>query len=308
MIFFHWYGVYFQAMAKILSAALDHPLDKKEIRRLVQDTVVGETAFFLLSALEEGRWQLLTKEGTTPIKNKPVLPLTTLEKQWLNAIALDKRMHLFCEAPYEDPQVEPLFLPEDICVFDRYQDGDPYEDETYRAHFRLILSAIKEGKQLEITMKNRTGSLMRRRVQPHHLEYSPKDDKFRLITTGNRFGNTINLSRILTCQWSKTPLVTAGEPEEKQDAKRKLVCLLHDKRRALERVLLHFSHLEKEVEQLDDVSYRLTLWYDREDETELVIRILSFGPLVQVEEPEDMVEEIKRRLSLQKRLGRSRSV
>ena len=29
---------------------------------------------------------------------------------------------------FDFDDVEPLFLPEDVCVFDRYTDGDPYED------------------------------------------------------------------------------------------------------------------------------------------------------------------------------------
>ena len=43
--------------------------------------------------------------------------------------------------------------------------------------------------------------------------------------------------------------------------------------------------------------------YDKDDETELVIRILSFGPMVKVIEPYSFVDLIKKRLMMQKGCG-----
>ena len=43
--------------------------------------------------------------------------------------------------------------------------------------------------------------------------------------------------------------------------------------------------------------YRLTLSYDSYDETELVIRVLSFGPMVKVLEPESFRERIRERIA-----------
>ena len=78
-----------------------------------------------------------------------------------------------------------------------------------------------------------------------------------------------------------------------------LVFELTDERNALERCMLHFSNLEKETERLDGKHYRITLHYDRDDETELLIRILSFGPVLKVVAPERFVGLIKERLSRQ---------
>ena len=44
--------------------------------------------------------------------------------------------------------------------------------------------------------------------------------------------------------------------------------------------------VRKLAKRLDDKHYRVTLRYDRQDETEMVIRILSFGSAVRVTEPE----------------------
>ena len=63
--------------------------------------------------------------------------------------------------------------------------------------------------------------------------------------------------------------------------------------------MLHFAHFEKEAERMDDKTYKVTLQFYTSDETELLIRILSFGPLIRVTEPESMVESIKERLKKQ---------
>ena len=51
---------------------------------------------------------------------------------------------------------------------------------------------------------------------------------------------------------------------------------------------------------MEDEQYVLHLRYYESDETEIVIRVLSFGPCVKVLEPESFVNLIKERLILQK--------
>lgn len=73
-----------------------------------------------------------------------------------------------------------------------------------------------------------------------------------------------------------------------------------DCRNVLERVLLHFAHFKKTAERIDKDRYTITFYYDKEDETEVVIRVLSFGPLVKATEPEHFINLIKQRLISQK--------
>lgn len=84
--------------------------------------------------------------------------------------------------------------------------------------------------------------------------------------------------------------------------KRKLILELTDDRNALERVMLHFSHLDRETERIDDNHYKITLYYEREDETELLIRVLSFGPVLKVIFPDDFIKKLCERLEKQKNL------
>ncbi len=48
------------------------------------------------------------------------------------------------------------------------------------------------------------------------------------------------------------------------------------------------------------MKYKVSVTYDKDDETELLIRILSFGPMIRVTGPHDFVNLIKERLRKQK--------
>lgn len=111
----------------------------------------------------------------------------------------------------------------------------------------------------------------------------------------------LNLGRIINCQ-----LYTGtGQWNEKPEAMqiRELTLQINDERNALERVMLHFAHFEKQAELVDDNKYLLHLKYYATDETEIVIRVLSFGPCVKVISPDSFVGLIKERLEEQMACG-----
>lgn len=63
------------------------------------------------------------------------------------------------------------------------------------------------------------------------------------------------------------------------------------------------KNLKSRLRKLDDRKYQVTLYYDKEDETEILIRVLSFGPMIRVVEPVAFIHLIKDRLSDQKSCG-----
>ena len=75
-----------------------------------------------------------------------------------------------------------------------------------------------------------------------------------------------------------------------------------DQKNALERALLHFSHYKKQAWRTDEKNYHIKIYYDKEDETELLIRVLSFGATIKVVGPERFVNQIKDRLKKQREL------
>lgn len=60
--------------------------------------------------------------------------------------------------------------------------------------------------------------------------------------------------------------------------------------------MLHFAHFEKTAEKSDDERYTVQVNYDNADETEMVIRVLSFGPMVGVTAPQHFIHLTKQRL------------
>ncbi len=301
MIFHELYSVYYQAVTKILTRVQEGETSREELEQIVAQTAFGESSLTILPSLQKGKWQLLTPQGQTPLVHRPTIPMTLLQKQWLKALTLDPRIRLFgVEFPGLDG-IEPLFTPEDFVIYDRYGDGDPYEDEGYIARFSLILQALREKRPLQLQTRNRKGKLFWIRGYAQRLEYSEKDDKFRLLLTDRRNDTIINLGRITECR-----LLPPGSlPPHREHRKEplELTLRIRDERNALERCLLHFAHFKKRVEQTDRLCYELHLFYDREDETELLIRILSFGPFVEVLEPPALREQIIARLKAQKSCG-----
>jgi len=299
MLFSEIYGSYFQVVAAVLTEAAEGGLTDRSLTALVQEKAFAESALSIPASLRSGDWPLLDEDLHSVLHQQPTMPLTTLQKRWLKALLSDPRIALFQPDTTGLEDVEPLYEPGTFVLFDQYADGDPYGDPNYAACFRLILQAIRERRMLRLQFQGHTGSRHTAVCIPYQLEYSAKDDKFRLLASGGRRRSTVNLARIQSCElldaYGQAPL-PKRQPSE-------LVLLLHDERNALERVLLHFSHLEKETVKLDDRRYQITLRYDKEDETELLIRVLSFGPVLEVQAPESFRRQVRKRI--QKQLGRT---
>ena len=302
-IFSEVYGTYYNIVADILGKAASDGLTLEQLKRIVYKDGYEESALELLPALTDERWTLLNEELKTPLKNKPSMPLTLLQKQWLKAVLLDKRVRLFLtddelaneEKALED--VEPLYRPEQFVFFDRFVDGDDYKSARYRENFRQILQAIKDHLAIDASYRtNKDNVVVWTNLVPITLEYSAKDDKFRLQGMAGSRHVTLNLGKIITVEMGEPlaeelPLVSASQE--------KLVLELVDERHTMMRALMHFSDLAKETEKLDDTHYLLTVYYDKNDETEMVYRVLSFGPTMKVREPECFVELLKERLKEQ---------
>ncbi len=299
MIFSELYSAYYNAVAKIIEKALDSDssISEKEIKECIFDQAFSESVLTILPALRSGKWKLFNDDMSPIIKHKPTMPLTNVEKQWLKAISEDPRIRLFGVELPDLEDVQPLFTKDDYRIYDCYNDGDPYEDEAYIKHFRTLLSAIKNKMPVRIRMTNKQGRTIKSSFIPTGFEYSMKDDKIRVITKGCKF-RRFNLGKITYCELydGQLPLNQKSQTENLKD----LTLKIYDERNALERAMLHFAHFEKRVEKCDKKTYILHLSYYEDDETEIVIRVLSFGPCVKVLSPQSFIELIKKRLISQK--------
>lgn len=297
MIFNEIYSVYYNTVAKIISAVISGETDEKKLDKIVSENAFGESMFSILPSLKSEKWQLVNSDFSTPLNHIPTMPLTLIQKQWLKAISLDPRIKLF-DVKFDGLDgTEPLFTPNDYYIYDKYGDGDPYEDEKYISHFRTILTAVKTKQWLKIEMINRKGGTVFLKCIPRRLEYSEKDDKFRLVTSGCRFIKTINLARITKCKIysdDAAPIFDEAVPRYET-----ITLKVRDERNTLERSLMHFAHFEKRAEKVDD-HYLLHIKFNRDDEPEIVIRVLSFGPTVEVIGSESFRQLIINKLKSQK--------
>lgn len=300
MLFSEVYGTYYNVLAKLLDQAVNGTLTQESMNAIIREKGFEESILTIPEVLESQTWPLLKDNLTTPLQHKPTMPLTTLQKQWLKALLSDPRIKLF-DPPMDGLEdVEPLYPRNTFVYYDRYNDGDPFEDPGYIKRFRCILSAIRHKRWLRIQFTGHNGKPHYWRCIPYKLEYSSKDDKFRLISANKRDTLSINLARIQQCFMLEP--YTEEEYQPRTMKQRILVLELKDERNALERAMLHFSHLNKETERIGEDLYQITLFYEREDETELLIRVLSFGPVLKVIFPDDFTEKLVQRLKKQKEM------
>lgn len=316
-LFSEVYGCYYQVVAEILRAA---PLNRSRMEELVSARGYGESTLQLIPKLMSGSWPLLEqRDGLfhSRLSTPPVLPVTALERAWLKTLLDDPRIRLFLS----DGQlahltqalagVEPLWRSGDLVCFDRYLDGDDYGDSGYRARFQAILSAMQEERFLRLAY-----APPKRRVQlgdhrPLQLEYSAKDDKFRMYTAKAWHGNfqgyyLLNLSRLIDARPSREHCEGRLDLEQwrkKRRCAQPLVLRVTNERNGIERFMVEFSSYEKQSEYDEQSrSCRVKLWYQRDDETEVLIRLLGFGPVVRVLGPESFVALIRERVRAQARL------
>lgn len=300
MLFHEIYGAYFHIISDLLEQAADGILTQDSMEAVIRDKGFEESILTIPRNLRDGTWPLIRPDFTTPLDRRPSRPLTTLEKRWMKAILSDPRIQLFSPPTEGLEDVEPLYPADAFVYFDRYTDADPFQDPEYIHRFQTILTALREKRWVQLRFSGRNHVPHSWRCIPYQLEYSPKDDKFRLLTGNNRTTLCINLARITEC--SLLEQASDSEYCPKTMRRETLVLELTDERNALERCMLHFSHLEKETERLDGRHYRLTIHYEKEDETELLIRVLSFGPVLKVLSPDKFRRKLQHRISEQRKL------
>lgn len=298
MLFSEYYGAYYACVSEILSEAMEGTLTKERISEIASKQGFGESVLTIPANLQNGNWPLITPDCKTRIHHIPAHPVTLLQKRWLKTLLLDPRIRLFGLTDEGLEDVQPLFDPAKIVWYDRYSNGDHFEDEGYIERFRLLLEAVKTHRKTQVIFDSHHGKHNNRTVIPYRLEYSSTDDKFRLLCHSDKWRNrTLNLSRISFVRlWGTFDPDDYPVPELTNES---VTLEITNERNALERAMLQFSYLAKRTERIGEKTFRMTLHYRQEDETELLIKIISFGPLVKVVEPDSLAALIRERIERQ---------
>lgn len=313
-LFSELYNCYFQVAKSLLE---HHTLSDHELRDEVTKLCYEESMFFLLPKLTSKEWGLFRKEGevwVSDLSNDFYTPLTKLQLSYLKAILMDEKIQLFLDkkeiATLQEQlwDVHPLWQPEDFYYFDRFTDHDDYSTPIYKKNFQKIMEAIKNHEYIEVQYQNSSGKISTLSCLPCRLEYSIKNDRFRILsikdpTVAKPELLILNLSRILqidTIQKKAIPFPNINDVI-RSNYELEPVCLhIQTKRNALERAMLQFANYEKNTTKLDENTYECLIYYNKMVETELLIEVLSFGPLIKVVGNERFLKLLRNRLIRQK--------
>lgn len=314
------YGAYFRIAAAVLER---DSVTAGDIRTIVEGEGFRDSVLFVPDKLlqGEGSWGLLEDNGDGSFSRvtdrPPVTVVTELQKRWLKAKLLDPKMRLFLS----DEEIsglserlrdtEPLYTPEQLRTVDAYSDGDDISSPEYRTFFRELLTAVKNREICYIAFTSGKNEEIGRLFLPMKMEYSVKNDKFRVYCRSMKKGrahgsSVINIGRITEVRRTGSIYQDEENMEEYFSSLRcrePVVVKVTGERNGVERFMMEFSSYEKRTEfDMETGTCQVTLWYDRGDETEMLIRLLSFGPVLEIIAPQSLRQQAAVRIRSQYRL------
>lgn len=316
-LFSEIYSCYYRVLRHLLCS--QNPLTIKEIYNRICQEGFEESLLSIVPKIESGAWDLFQKNGDLYLsKLSPFFttPLSALEKSYLKALLSDPRIGLFLDEKQRETlwhmlaSVPPLWKQEQFCYYDRFADGDPYQDKTYRQNFRILLEAQKKHQYLDIDYNSPKGNRVHHYYVPVRLEYSVKNDKFRVLALEQnphrqKKLEILNIDRMETVKPTDKILSSSVDINsiiQKSYYKEPLKLHIINKRNALERAMLHFANYEKNTMKIDEKLYECLIYYNQNMETELLIEVLSFGPMLTVIGNERFLKSLKTRLKRQRDL------
>lgn len=315
-LFSEIYNSYYQILQSLLQRRQGFTLE--DLHTKVKEQGFEESLIYLVPKLSSKEWGLCEKEGDcylSSLSENFYLPLSHLQKSYIKTILLDKRMQLFLDEEERKKllslldNADILWQEENFHYYDRFSDGDDYSSPLYIQSFRTLLAAIEQQCFVDIEYESKSSQRVHHHYLPARLEYSVKNDKFRLLafeyTRNHQMRlEILNLDRIqkvtLMDKHLETP-VDLNALIRKTYYKEPVRLLIHDKRNALERAMLQFANYDKNTTRLSEDEYECLIYYNQKQETELLIEVLSFGPMIKVTGNKRFLQQLKKRLNRQKK-------
>lgn len=248
-----------------------------------------------------------------------LLPLTKVEARWLLTILEEplaevflskeciKQLKQFCKA-HMPCKISP-FLMSAINYYDRYQKKRGVTNEV--KNLQILYEAMKSEKRVKITYRNQKGEKRTVWCSPAWLEYSKKDDQFRVYYVNDKIEKTMKIvvSRIINIEIDEQRNYDIEEQQEtiKRFLESEILYLqiefYEGNRNLPDRILTEFSLWKKTcVYDVNSGLFTMTLYYPKDDEKEILIRLLGYGPYVKIVQSDGnyIYEELKNRISTQK--------
>lgn len=322
-LFSEVYSKYYHIINEILIEAHNKPITTQSIYSILQQQGFRDTTLNLAPKLinndDKDSYNLLIKSNDnyqSILNLQPSLLLTNLEVRWMKSLLYDKRIALFFDEKEltmlreQLSYVNKLYNDESFQIIGQDNDGDPYEDIDYIINFKTVLNGVNNRKCLYITYLTSEGNKRQAVYAPYRLEYSAKDDKFRLnavqVSRGKlRFYSKINIARIIHVEIIEEAIYPDNLSEfiYSHKIKEPIEIIVNNYRNGFERCFIHLSNYERKAEYNEETNTcRIKIYYYDFDEAELVIKLLSYGPIVRVVGPESFKNKIVERINKQKQL------
>lgn len=311
-LFSEIFGCYYRVVQEIVNNA---PLSEIEIQKIIRENGFAESCFYILPMLQE--LPFIEKKGDkyySLLENKIKLPLTNIEKSWLKAISLDERFSLLSKE-FDGSLLDgisPLYDQKFFKYYDRYSDGDNFSDISYIRYFHKINKAMDNRNVIKVIYRSpKNDKITIGHYIPLKFEFSSKDNKFRFYSARIRNGCVddyvcLSMCRILDVRASNENFEGVLDLEkyiEKFEMEEPVIVEVYDKRNAIERFMVEFSSYKKysEFDRLTNTC-KTKIFYRKTEELEILIKLLSFGPVLRVLGPERFLRLFLYRVQKQEEL------
>lgn len=247
-----------------------------------------------------------------------VIPLTAWELRWVCTILHDEKMKLFLSPntinkllALMPDNIKPINV-SNIIVFDRYHSiGHKPNAEV----FRVIVSALHKCVSLQIKYTDGKGRKYEGTYFPLHIEYSKRDDRFRLyvVDDTSKHVHIMNIDGITSI--SNRDRAFSLEDYQKilsdflKNTSKQITLEFIDTKNIPDRILNEFAPWRKRCELINPKTklYRFTLYYHKYDEIDVLIRLMSYGPYIRIVDKNHFIyKELMERIDKQIELFRER--
>ncbi len=339
LLFNEIFGVSFNRLGDILLSIInDEIIDKEKIAQLKNDyaeyfaseqfseVVQWDTAdkrleqadgfirAFVTHSGEHARPLFELANDITLSRAIDLLPLTTLEIQWM----INVLNHPLAKCFFTENEIEhilewlgdaELFDINTVVLHDQYIGVEEfYKDTNFGESIQKIMSAIRDNRMIAIKYKSQYGRQSNYVCSPVHIEYSKRDNRIRVrAISKSNIAKTFNLERIfdvaiLDEKYDKVSAENTIETHLKEN-ECELVIFFNETRNVPDRILTEFSCFKKKCVKWGNERYRMTLYYDKEYKREILVRLLSYGSLINVfddtgEVRHELIERLENQLEL----------
>lgn len=305
---------YHQIITMLLDLSQVREIYLEDVKDAISSKGFCETEPYLLPRLIDSNckdnYRLFIKEGNmirSRLKDPSYVQLSNIEYQWLKTASKDSRFRLFFKEDTYNKILHILDDKEDLFddfIFeniDEYVYSDDFTNNNYITNFNTILCAIRSKNVLNISYVNSRNKTTFGSYLPISLVYSMKENKFslRAYNTSAKSNKKciLNLNGIKSINIMDIDTPQVGNISFMTHKRKHVDIIINNNRNGFERVFYQLATYERETEY-DEITgnCHMRLFYNSDYETELLITLISFGPIIKIIEPDKFVSQFRKRL------------